>query len=160
MKYDDWYVWVHMDKSAITLPVFQSLDAYWPGLQVSTFTFKTSLLIRYLVLIQNKLFLIYTTFYRPYLVILGKHQGHYTNTTKYGSNLALLLNFIKLHMDNQSVAGRAIHLGLVSSFYLTDIIIKLSSSFIIYFLNKLSLMVKLQGCSLSSIVGYCYLSKG
>ena len=40
MKFDDWYVWVHMDKSAITLPVFQSLDAYWPGLQVSTFTYK------------------------------------------------------------------------------------------------------------------------
>lgn len=38
MKYDDWYVWVHMEKSAITMPVFQSLDAYWPGLQVSTTT--------------------------------------------------------------------------------------------------------------------------
>ena len=35
MKFDDWYVWVHMEKSAVTLPVFQSLDAYWPGLQVS-----------------------------------------------------------------------------------------------------------------------------
>ena len=40
MKFDDWYVWVHMDKSAVTLPIFQSLDAYWPGLQVGTICFK------------------------------------------------------------------------------------------------------------------------
>eukprot|EP00795_Rhopilema_esculentum_P001392 gene1392-15803_t len=33
LKFDDWYVWVHMEKSSISLPVFQSLDAYWPGLQ-------------------------------------------------------------------------------------------------------------------------------
>jgi len=33
MKFDDWYVWVHMEKSAVTMPIFQSLDAYWPGLQ-------------------------------------------------------------------------------------------------------------------------------
>eukprot|EP00794_Sanderia_malayensis_P018991 gene18991-20902_t len=33
LKYDDWYVWAHMDKAAITMPIFQSLDAYWPGLQ-------------------------------------------------------------------------------------------------------------------------------
>ena len=40
MKFDDWYVWVHMDKSAVTMPIFQSLDAYWPGLQVGTICFK------------------------------------------------------------------------------------------------------------------------
>lgn len=34
MKISDWYVWVHMDKGQVTMPVFQSLDAYWPGLQV------------------------------------------------------------------------------------------------------------------------------
>lgn len=32
MRKDDWYVWVSMTKSTITLPVFQSLEAYWPGL--------------------------------------------------------------------------------------------------------------------------------
>ena len=35
LKISDWYVWVHMDKGQITMPIFQSLDAYWPGLQVS-----------------------------------------------------------------------------------------------------------------------------
>ncbi|XP_061428164.1 LOW QUALITY PROTEIN: ER degradation-enhancing alpha-mannosidase-like protein 2 [Lethenteron reissneri] len=33
MKHDDWYVWVHMSKGTVSMPVFQSLDAYWPGLQ-------------------------------------------------------------------------------------------------------------------------------
>jgi len=36
IKRDDWYLWAHMFKGAITMPVFQSLDAYWPGLLVST----------------------------------------------------------------------------------------------------------------------------
>lgn len=35
LKISDWYVWVHMEKGQITMPIFQSLDAYWPGLQVS-----------------------------------------------------------------------------------------------------------------------------
>ena len=34
LKINDWYIWANMDKGQITLPVFQSLDAYWPGLQV------------------------------------------------------------------------------------------------------------------------------
>nr|CAD7410524.1 unnamed protein product [Timema poppensis] len=28
---DDWYLWVSMGKGQVTLPVFQSLEAYWPG---------------------------------------------------------------------------------------------------------------------------------
>eukprot|EP00062_Callorhinchus_milii_P024016 gi/632983479/ref/XP_007908667.1/ PREDICTED: ER degradation-enhancing alpha-mannosidase-like protein 2 [Callorhinchus milii] len=32
-KFDDWYVWVQMYKGSVTMPIFQSLDAYWPGLQ-------------------------------------------------------------------------------------------------------------------------------
>ncbi|KFB45525.1 mannosyl-oligosaccharide 1,2-alpha-mannosidase IB [Anopheles sinensis] len=32
LKRDDWYVWVSMTKGQLTLPVFQSLEAYWPGL--------------------------------------------------------------------------------------------------------------------------------
>ncbi|XP_058057377.1 ER degradation-enhancing alpha-mannosidase-like protein 2 [Anopheles bellator] len=32
LKRDDWYVWVSMTKGHLTLPVFQSLEAYWPGL--------------------------------------------------------------------------------------------------------------------------------
>ncbi|XP_038069727.1 ER degradation-enhancing alpha-mannosidase-like protein 2 [Patiria miniata] len=33
MKRDDWYMWVNMKKGQITMPVFQSLEAFWPGLQ-------------------------------------------------------------------------------------------------------------------------------
>ncbi|XP_014661702.1 PREDICTED: ER degradation-enhancing alpha-mannosidase-like protein 2 [Priapulus caudatus] len=29
---DDWYFWASMDKGQITLPVFQNLEAFWPGL--------------------------------------------------------------------------------------------------------------------------------
>lgn len=32
LKKDDWYMWVSMTKAQITLPVFQSLEAFWPGL--------------------------------------------------------------------------------------------------------------------------------
>ncbi|KAG8446245.1 hypothetical protein GDO86_013914 [Hymenochirus boettgeri] len=32
-RYDDWHVWVQMYKGTITMPVFQSLEAFWPGLQ-------------------------------------------------------------------------------------------------------------------------------
>ncbi|XP_063223386.1 ER degradation-enhancing alpha-mannosidase-like protein 2 isoform X2 [Bacillus rossius redtenbacheri] len=31
LKRDDWHVWVSMSKGQVTLPVFQSLEAYWPG---------------------------------------------------------------------------------------------------------------------------------
>lgn len=31
LKKDDWYMWVSMTKGQITLPVFQSLEAFWPG---------------------------------------------------------------------------------------------------------------------------------
>lgn len=31
LKRDDWYLWVSMTKGQVTLPVFQSLEAYWPG---------------------------------------------------------------------------------------------------------------------------------
>ncbi|CAH1785924.1 unnamed protein product [Owenia fusiformis] len=33
LKRDDWYMWAHMTKGTISLPIFQSLDGYWPGLQ-------------------------------------------------------------------------------------------------------------------------------
>ncbi|XP_022188395.2 uncharacterized protein LOC111047036 [Nilaparvata lugens] len=32
LKRGDWYLWVSMHKGQVTLPVFQSLEAYWPGL--------------------------------------------------------------------------------------------------------------------------------
>ena len=35
MKRDDWYMWVNMKKGTVTMPVFQSLEAFYPGLQVS-----------------------------------------------------------------------------------------------------------------------------
>jgi mannosidase alpha-like ER degradation enhancer 2 len=31
IRKEDWHLWVSMTKGQITLPVFQSLDAYWPG---------------------------------------------------------------------------------------------------------------------------------
>lgn len=31
LRKDDWHVWVSMAKGQVTLPVFQSLEAYWPG---------------------------------------------------------------------------------------------------------------------------------
>lgn len=31
LKRDDWYLWVSMHKGHVTLPVFQSLEAFWPG---------------------------------------------------------------------------------------------------------------------------------
>ncbi|XP_065676424.1 ER degradation-enhancing alpha-mannosidase-like protein 2 isoform X3 [Hydra vulgaris] len=34
LKYNDWYLWVNMDSGKVTLPIFQSLEAYWPGVQV------------------------------------------------------------------------------------------------------------------------------
>lgn len=33
-KFDDWYFWVQMHKGTVSMPVFQSLEAFWPGLQV------------------------------------------------------------------------------------------------------------------------------
>ncbi|XP_067410604.1 ER degradation-enhancing alpha-mannosidase-like protein 2 isoform X2 [Emydura macquarii macquarii] len=35
-KFDDWYLWVQMYKGTVSMPVFQSLEAYWPGLQSLT----------------------------------------------------------------------------------------------------------------------------
>ncbi|XP_063816215.1 ER degradation-enhancing alpha-mannosidase-like protein 2 [Pseudophryne corroboree] len=29
----DWYVWVQMYKGTVSMPIFQSLEAFWPGLQ-------------------------------------------------------------------------------------------------------------------------------
>uniref|UniRef100_A0A1B0B9Q8 alpha-1,2-Mannosidase n=1 Tax=Glossina palpalis gambiensis TaxID=67801 RepID=A0A1B0B9Q8_9MUSC len=32
LRHGDWYVWASMTKGQITLPVFQSLESFWPGL--------------------------------------------------------------------------------------------------------------------------------
>ncbi len=32
MNHDDWYFWVSMKSGGVTMPVFQSLEAFWPGL--------------------------------------------------------------------------------------------------------------------------------
>ena len=34
LKRDDWYLWANMKKGTTVLPVFQSLEAFWPGMQV------------------------------------------------------------------------------------------------------------------------------
>lgn len=31
LKKDDWFVWATMLRGHVTLPVFQSLESYWPG---------------------------------------------------------------------------------------------------------------------------------
>lgn len=31
LRHNDWFFWVSMQKGLITLPLFQSLEAYWPG---------------------------------------------------------------------------------------------------------------------------------
>lgn len=31
LKRDSWYLWVSMTKGTVTIPVFQSLEAFWPG---------------------------------------------------------------------------------------------------------------------------------
>jgi mannosidase alpha-like ER degradation enhancer 2 len=28
---DDWYFWVNMKNGQVTMPVFQNLEAFWPG---------------------------------------------------------------------------------------------------------------------------------
>nr|XP_006639581.2 PREDICTED: ER degradation-enhancing alpha-mannosidase-like protein 2 isoform X1 [Lepisosteus oculatus] len=32
-KFDDWYLWVQMHRGTVSMPIFQSLEAFWPGLQ-------------------------------------------------------------------------------------------------------------------------------
>ncbi|XP_067141881.1 ER degradation-enhancing alpha-mannosidase-like protein 2 isoform X1 [Centruroides vittatus] len=32
MKSDDWYMWVSMGSGQVTMPIFQSLESFWPGL--------------------------------------------------------------------------------------------------------------------------------
>lgn len=34
LKYNDWYLWSHKDTGKISMPIFQSLEAFWPGVQV------------------------------------------------------------------------------------------------------------------------------
>ena len=32
LNHDDWYFWVNMKQGGVTMPVFQSLEAFWPGI--------------------------------------------------------------------------------------------------------------------------------
>ena len=32
LNHDDWYFWATMRQGAVTMPIFQSLEAFWPGL--------------------------------------------------------------------------------------------------------------------------------
>lgn len=31
LRHEDWYLWATMTKGYVTMAVFQSLEAYWPG---------------------------------------------------------------------------------------------------------------------------------
>lgn len=42
-RFDDWYLWVQMHKGTVSMPVFQSLEAFWPGLQVRRRPWRTEL---------------------------------------------------------------------------------------------------------------------
>lgn len=44
LRKNNWHVWVSMNKGQVTLPVFQSLEAYWPG--VLSMVGETSLAMR------------------------------------------------------------------------------------------------------------------
>lgn len=35
LKKDNWYFWAEMKSGSTTLPIFQSLEAFWPGVEVS-----------------------------------------------------------------------------------------------------------------------------
>ena len=35
IKRDDWYMWVSMNNGQTTMPIFQSLEAFFPGMLVS-----------------------------------------------------------------------------------------------------------------------------
>lgn len=65
-KFDDWYLWVQMYKGTVSMPVFQSLEAYWPGLQVGAVipcgdfcssVFNTEVLNRTLICVALKVWL-------------------------------------------------------------------------------------------------------
>ncbi|XP_039655527.1 ER degradation-enhancing alpha-mannosidase-like protein 2 isoform X3 [Perca fluviatilis] len=32
-RFEDWYLWVQMHRGTVSMPIFQSLEAFWPGLQ-------------------------------------------------------------------------------------------------------------------------------
>ena len=32
LRQEDWHVWATMTKGHVTMPVFQSLEAFWPGM--------------------------------------------------------------------------------------------------------------------------------
>ncbi len=34
VRKEDWFMWVSMTKGTISLPIFQSLEAFWPGILV------------------------------------------------------------------------------------------------------------------------------
>lgn len=36
MRHEDWHMWVSMSRGQVTLPVFQSLEAFWPGVLALT----------------------------------------------------------------------------------------------------------------------------
>lgn len=63
LKKDDWYLWVNMKSGAVTLPVFQSLEAFWPGIQVTVRVTLVILLSR-----QSQSYYIHSPFRKPVLV--------------------------------------------------------------------------------------------
>ena len=42
IRQDDWFMWVSMTKGGVTFPIFQSLEAFWPGVLVSIFIYPFS----------------------------------------------------------------------------------------------------------------------
>ena len=32
LRHEDWYFWASMTRGSVTMPVFQNLEAFWPGL--------------------------------------------------------------------------------------------------------------------------------
>ncbi|XP_008571333.1 PREDICTED: ER degradation-enhancing alpha-mannosidase-like protein 2 [Galeopterus variegatus] len=69
-RFDDWYLWVQMYKGTVSMPVFQSLEAYWPGLQAFRVVDKLSAL-DFAELIESAMYL-YRATGDPTLLELGR----------------------------------------------------------------------------------------
>jgi len=67
LKKDDWYLWVNMKSGAVTLPVFQSLEAFWPGIQVTVRVTLVILLSR-----QSQSYYIHSPFRKPVFSEMAK----------------------------------------------------------------------------------------
>lgn len=56
-RFDDWYLWVQMHKGTVSMPVFQSLEAFWPGLQVQSTQYSDQCVNAHTMFLKTPVFL-------------------------------------------------------------------------------------------------------